>query len=149
MGTCCRWYCYRYLGCFQCFTSVFIYCKNLLSAKCVLPTTRNISMGWPKFQMNDPIMKSDRTAIVNKEPISNNMSYKHLKKRKSALVWGVPISNLVIVPWHNWQRRSWNFLIYILIPHFPPETINWPCLTPIYERWYRFKSCKWKIITRG
>ena len=31
-------------------------------------------------------------------------AHKHLKKRKSALVWGVLIPNLVIVPWHNWHK---------------------------------------------
>ncbi len=63
-------------------------------------------------------------------------------------MWVVLISILVIIQWHNWHRRVWNFLIYILIPHFPSETINWPRLTPIYVRSYRFKTCKWKI-SRG
>ena len=39
------------------------------------------------------------------------------------------------------------FFIYILIPHFPPEAINWPRLTLIYEKWHRLKSWKWKFHT--
>ena len=33
--------------------------------------------------------------------------------------------------------------------HFPPQTMNWPRFVPIYERWYRLKSCIGKIITQG
>ncbi len=40
--------------------------------------------------------------------------------------------------WHNLHRPWWKFLIYILIPHFPPCTF----LSPIYDNWRSLKSCK-------
>ena len=38
----------------------------------------------------------------------------------------------------------------MLIPHFPPQTINCACLTQIYdEKCCSLKSCKFRIITQA
>ena len=40
-------------------------------------------------------------------------------------------------------------IFYMLIPHFPPQTINCQRVTPIYEKWHSPKSYKLQTLRQG